>query len=209
MATDPLATVPKGAKKPAGVPAPSENWEAAGHYVRTARNADGSGGFMVAECSLLVPGASDTARLFSAARELQEVTARWAMAMWQSGIKPVEKSDAPLEAILFDTHTALFKATGRDVVADTLEAICAGNRAAIATADAKPALVMHPVTSSNIVGVGHDGTDLFVAFKNATYRYEAVPVETFEALRAAPSVGQFLNATIKPKFKAVKVEAQS
>jgi hypothetical protein len=65
----------------------------------------------------------------AAAPELLEIAARWAMAMFQSGIAPVENSDGPLEALLFDTRAALEKATGRDVVADALEALCAGNRA--------------------------------------------------------------------------------
>lgn len=64
---------------------------------------------------------------------LLEVAARFAMAMWQSGITPEKDSDSPFAALAFDAHAALTKATGRDVVGDNLEAICAGNRAAISS----------------------------------------------------------------------------
>jgi hypothetical protein len=46
--------------------------EAVSNIVRTTRNEDGSGGFLVAECSLLVGGAAERARLFAAAPELLE-----------------------------------------------------------------------------------------------------------------------------------------
>lgn len=62
--------------------------------------------------------------------DLVDVAHRWAMAMWQSGISPVENSMNPLESLVFDTQAALFRATGRDVVADSLEKITAGNRKA-------------------------------------------------------------------------------
>lgn len=73
---------------------------------------------------------------------------------------------------------------------------------------AEPALpTMHPVQSSNIVGIGHVGAALFVAFKNGgTYRYEKVPVAMFDQLREAKSVGSFLHANIRGKYEARKLE---
>lgn len=75
------------------------------------------------------------ARLIGGTLDLLDVAARWAMAMFQSGIAPVENSDDPLECLTFDTQAALFKATGRDVVADNLEALTAGNRASLTKAE--------------------------------------------------------------------------
>jgi hypothetical protein len=80
----------------------------------------------------------------------------------------------------------------------------------VAKAPEKPICDMHRVVSSNIASIGHDGEDLFVAFKSGgTYRYQGVPVPTFDALRAAKSVGSHLHAHIKGKFASVKVEVQS
>lgn len=59
------------------------------------------------------------------AAEMVDVLSRWAMAMFQSGISPVKDSHDPMEAITFDTQEVLFKATGGDVVASTLERQCA------------------------------------------------------------------------------------
>lgn len=47
-------------------------WEACGQYVRTARAADGSGGFLVAELPVNEPGMAERARLIAAAPELLE-----------------------------------------------------------------------------------------------------------------------------------------
>lgn len=49
-----------------------QKWEACGHMVRTVREADGSGGWLVAECSLRFEGATRHAKLFAAAPELLE-----------------------------------------------------------------------------------------------------------------------------------------
>lgn len=58
-----------------------------------------------------------------------------------------------------------------------------------------------PVTSSNIAEIGHDPATntLEVQFKNGgVYHYFDVPAEKYEALRGADSIGQHLNAHIKP-----------
>ncbi len=65
---------------------------------------------------------------------------------------------------------------------------------------------MHPVESSNIASVGHDGADLHVAFKSGgTHRYQGVPAETFEAMRSAKSVGKFFHAHIRGKHTSEKI----
>lgn len=59
-----------------------------------------------------------------------------------------------------------------------------------------------PVESSNLDAVAHYLDDLFIRFKNGkTYRYSDVPLETFEELRDAPSVGKAFHALIRDKFE--------
>jgi|GEM_PF-2470002 len=53
-----------------------QKWEACGNLVRTARNADGSGGFLVAECPVNTGYASEHAHLIAAAPSLRMVLAR-------------------------------------------------------------------------------------------------------------------------------------
>lgn len=84
--------------------------------------------FIVARAALAVTEAHRRA----SEAELVAVLSRWALAMFHSGIAPVKDSDGPLESLTYDTREALLKATGRDVVADALESLCAGNRAALA-----------------------------------------------------------------------------
>lgn len=65
---------------------------------------------------------------------------------------------------------------------------------------------MHPVESSQIESIGHDGTHLHVKFKSGgTYRYEDVPVEKFEAAKSAESIGRFLNQHVKGKHAHTKI----
>lgn len=63
------------------------------------------------------------------------------------------------------------------------------------------------VESSNLSSVGWDGDGgLHVRFNSgAEYRYEGVPIEKFGELLAAASKGQFLNASIKPFYRFVKL----
>jgi KTSC domain len=52
---------------------------------------------------------------------------------------------------------------------------------------------MHPVKSSNIESIGHDGDTMHVRFKNGgTYSYTGVTAEGFRRLKEAPSVGKHL-----------------
>ncbi len=59
------------------------------------------------------------------------------------------------------------------------------------------------VSSSVIAAIGHDDERrlLDVEFRSGTvYRYFKVPVHVFEALCAAPSVGEYFNAHIKDAY---------
>ena len=60
---------------------------------------------------------------------------------------------------------------------------------------------LSPVVSSQVSGIGYDaGTKtLAVSFNSgSTYHYHDVPVEKFEAIAKAESVGQYLGKHIKP-----------
>ena len=62
------------------------------------------------------------------------------------------------------------------------------------------------VDSSSVASVGYDRAtfELEIEFRNGrTYRYQQVPIGAFRLLLQAPSVGQFVNEQIKPRF-AVK-----
>lgn len=67
---------------------------------------------------------------------------------------------------------------------------------------------MHPVESSSVESIGHDGAHMHVKFKNGhTYQFDDVPLETFEKARTAESVGRFINAHVKGKHPSKKLEA--
>lgn len=64
------------------------------------------------------------------------------------------------------------------------------------------------VVSSQLSSVAYDPESkiLFIKFQNQTvYSYSEVPVEIYEQLIAAESVGKFFNANIKTSFKYEKV----
>lgn len=62
--------------------------------------------------------------------------------------------------------------------------------------------------SSNVVAAMHDGADqLIVVFAKAgAYRYDGVPIKTFEDLKAAESPGKFVHANLRDHFPTKKVE---
>lgn len=65
---------------------------------------------------------------------------------------------------------------------------------------------MKSVTSSNIEAVGHDGSDLYVKFKDGmTYVHKAVPEDVHKEMMDADSVGKFYHARIKGKFESQKL----
>ena len=62
----------------------------------------------------------------------------------------------------------------------------------------KKDMIMVDVESSHLAKAGHDGTDLLIEFKKGnTYRYYDVPVDVFEDLISAPSIGRFFNVEIR------------
>lgn len=66
----------------------------------------------------------------------------------------------------------------------------------------------YPVSSSNISSIGYDNNTqtLEVVFQNGSvYQYYNVPETIFEALKQAPSKGQFLNSQIKNAFPYSRV----
>lgn len=68
---------------------------------------------------------------------------------------------------------------------------------------------MHPVKSSNIEAIGHDGDTLHVKYKNGgTYTYAGVSESTFHAVKSAESVGRFLHANVKGKYDHAKLDPE-
>lgn len=66
-----------------------------------------------------------------------------------------------------------------------------------------------PVSSSMLQAVGYDAANnaLYVRFNNGKlYRYLDVPSGEYEAMRAADSVGRYLNGSIKPNYRVELVE---
>jgi hypothetical protein len=63
-----------------------------------------------------------------------------------------------------------------------------------------------PVQSSNVVSIGYEDGVLEVEFKSGVYQYAGVPQETFDALMAAESKGQFVSRHIRDAFPFTKME---
>jgi len=64
---------------------------------------------------------------------------------------------------------------------------------------------MIKVNSSNVVAIGHDGSDLYVQYTSGTYRYVGVSKQLFEDLKNAESKGRFMNQFIKDSFKCERL----
>ncbi|HMJ13047.1 MAG TPA: KTSC domain-containing protein [Polyangiaceae bacterium] len=64
------------------------------------------------------------------------------------------------------------------------------------------------VRSSSVASVGYDDAEfvLEIEFHNGkVYRYRDVPAAAHRLLLQAPSVGEFVNTVIKPRFEAERV----
>ena len=61
------------------------------------------------------------------------------------------------------------------------------------------------VKSSNIISVGHDGTNLYVNYKSGTYKYDNVDKSVYESLISSESKGRFMNENIKGKYNYSRV----
>ncbi|HEY3665654.1 MAG TPA: KTSC domain-containing protein [Polyangiaceae bacterium] len=62
-----------------------------------------------------------------------------------------------------------------------------------------------PVDSQSVASVGYDSErfELEVEFRNGRiYRYEQVPVAAYRLLLQAPSIGEYINRIVKPRFTA-------
>jgi KTSC domain len=62
-----------------------------------------------------------------------------------------------------------------------------------------------PVDSKSVASVGYDSErfELEVEFRNGrVYRYEQVPIAAYRLLLQAPSVGEYINKVVKPRFTA-------
>lgn len=65
-----------------------------------------------------------------------------------------------------------------------------------------------PVDSSSIVSVGYDEAthELEIEFQGGrVYRYQSVPAAAYRLLLRAPSIGEYVNQVIKPRFAASRV----
>ncbi|MEO6602964.1 MAG: KTSC domain-containing protein [Polyangiaceae bacterium] len=66
-------------------------------------------------------------------------------------------------------------------------------------------MVRTPVESSSVASVGYDRAkcELEIEYLNGrTYRYLQVPPAAYRLLMQAPSVGEYVNRVIKPRFEA-------
>lgn len=69
---------------------------------------------------------------------------------------------------------------------------------------AAPAIAMQPVKSSNLEAVGYDEATatLAVQFKNgATWHYPGVPLDVFQQMLGAPSIGSFYATAIRGTYE--------
>lgn len=59
-----------------------------------------------------------------------------------------------------------------------------------------------PVTSSNIVSVGYEPTEMVleIEFQSGIYRYFSVPASVHSDLMSAPSHGRYFTRTIKDRY---------
>lgn len=64
------------------------------------------------------------------------------------------------------------------------------------------------VQSSSVKAIGYDSStfELEIEFHSGrAYRYQQVPVAAYRLLLQAPSLGEFINKQIKPRFEAKEV----
>jgi hypothetical protein len=68
-------------------------------------------------------------------------------------------------------------------------------------------MTRHPVKSSNVKSIGHDGkSTLEVEFTHGgIYQYTKVPLSKYNRLITAKSIGAHMNEHIIPKHKGKKV----
>jgi hypothetical protein len=68
---------------------------------------------------------------------------------------------------------------------------------------------MIPVTSSNVEAIGYDETNqhLYIQFLNNTvYVYKGVPINEFNGLKNAPSIGAYIHRNIRNLFPYERIQ---
>jgi len=67
----------------------------------------------------------------------------------------------------------------------------------------------HPVSSSLISSIAHDGDILEVVFNSGqTYRYSGVTPEEFAALKDAKSIGRHFGTHIRGQYQHERIEEE-
>lgn len=118
-------------------------------------------------------------------------------------VKLVDEFD--LDVDFFDEVDAILAAGEDDLVIvehhpGQVENLYAATISLVPPSDLK-VLVLEPVTSSNVLAVGHLDDLLAVEFKGGSvYVYRDVTPDTIEGLNAAISVGSYLASRVKPQF---------
>ena len=67
---------------------------------------------------------------------------------------------------------------------------------------------LRKVSSSNLAAVGYNEEDqsLVIQFKNGMfYEFKEVPIEVYNMMLRAPSIGKYFNAVIRNKFAYTKL----
>jgi hypothetical protein len=71
-----------------------------------------------------------------------------------------------------------------------------------------PTIGLQPCSSSQVKAFGYDAESKTLAVQfisnNQLYHYAGVPPEVFEAMKAAPSVGNFFGKSIRPNYVCTK-----
>lgn len=65
---------------------------------------------------------------------------------------------------------------------------------------------LEQVKSSCIAGMAYVDGDLFVRMGNHVYAYHGVPETAIAEMKAAPSLGRFVNQQIKPRYRCHEVQ---
>lgn len=71
------------------------------------------------------------------------------------------------------------------------------------TTPAPPAVTLHPIDSTFVAALGHDGTTLAVQFTNGkVFHYADVPEEVYREVASAPSVGSTFSKLVRSRYVA-------
>ena len=66
-----------------------------------------------------------------------------------------------------------------------------------------PAVTLHPIDSSYIAAIGHDGRTLAVQFANGKlFHYADVPEDVYRTVKDAPSIGSAFAKLVRSSYAA-------